>query len=534
MKVFAIAFVVVAASIMNRGCGPGQGQPQINPKCEVKFGNIANKWEAAVSKALASCKAAMRKQTVAAAPDYLKGAAACEKALAKLYGKSEGKFLAGVDALFAGTPPTCTAADDLVGFGHLVSPVQAPGTNPQDWVKHWLTWAEYERAIKNELFLGADFFNQVATVKTGAGVICPAGTTSDPAVTVPNFCKLEINCREHECRAATAAGSQIVTSLGGGALVTMIPGVLDPNLPSLGSTVYEFCKVKDPFNFDPGFYYLISEPARTINAIQLAGRTTCIDLVKSEGWCNCTGAPVPISDSTNFCQDHINGASTCPGVANGFPTKEGPCFCAGNPNVQCGPGVHFCTGAESFCGIRMDGGFCHPGTTNSALFVAPLSASTPNGGCVGLSTISVTTLPAGGNCGNGNPASFGPDCLPCTGDDTIPPADAAPLPFTTGAAQAEVLDAVLTEGSCSNAADASTQCIENANCGANPNDVCVGAAINPNQTLPTVIGSGANPNDTCAVLEGSVLTGLSFVAAFPALDGAGVGDVVNTVTLACE
>lgn len=527
----ALGFGVVGCALL-LNLSTGHAQAPLD-KCEAKLDKAVTKWEAAASKALASCKAAMRKQTVAAAPNYVKAAAACEKALAKLYGKAEAKFEAGVDALFAGG--TCDATS-LAALGHLVSggTGMAPGVSDQDWLKHWLVWSKYKLAIKDELFVDAHFFDQVATVKTGAGVNCSAGgTTSDPSVTVPNFCKLEINCRDVAC--TLTAASTTTASLGGGALTVL-------GIPVTGSTVFEACRVTDPFPFDLGYYYLVDEPAHTIKPINLLGNTVCVEEVKSEGWCNCTGAATAIPSSVSLCQDHnANSGATCSGTATGPNTAEGPCFCSSDgvhaDGPQCGPGSsgpHFCSGAEGVCGRTLAGGFCHPGTTNSGVYEL-LSGSTPNGGCVDLKTIAFKTLPPGGNCGTGNPASFGPDCTPCTSDDLVPPAAALTIPFTTGTISAQVVDAQLASGNCSNSGDATTQCIEDANCTAASGDTCVGAIINPSETLPSVTGSPIdNTKPGCPDLEGGTLTGLKLVAAFPALDGAGLGDVVQEFSLVCQ
>ena len=534
-----LAVVVGLALLFNAGTSHAQ-----NARCMQGIEKADLKWLVAAKQALSKCKIALLKDKAAsdsgqdpvgqgADPDCGKAVGVCEKILAKLFGKADAKFLAAWGELFA--KGTCTPAD-LVASGHLTSPAQAPGAATQDWVSHWLKWAKWKLAIKEILFEYADFFNDIQREKRECHIDCPAGTTGTPAVEggpYPNFCLLNLNCEEHECE--LSAASNTTTSLGGGALtVTRF---------LVGSTVFEVCKVKDPFNFDPGFYYIISEPARTIGPVDLSiFGTVCIDVVKSEGWCNCTGAPVAIPDSMNFCQDHIatSGAVTCPGTATGPNTVEGPCFCT-DPNgvkaTQCGPGVSFCP-AGQFCGSTVSGGECHPGTTNSAVFVNSTGVAL-NGACINLNTISFTRLPAGGNCGNGKPASFGPDCTPCTADDTIPPAAPASIRFTTGAASAQVLDAVLAEGTCSNPLDSNTRCIEKANCGANPNDTCVGAIINPNDSLPGLTGVRIDPNTPgCPDLEAGNLSGLSFVGAFPALDSSGglggLGDVISTFTLTCQ
>ncbi len=93
----------------------------------------------------------------------------------------------------------------------------------------------------------------------------------------------------------------------------------------------------------------------------------------------------------------------------------------------------------------------------------------------------------------------------------------------------------LASGNCSNAGDNTAQCIENANCTAVSGETCVGAIINPSETLPSVTGSPIDSTTFgCPDLEGGTLTGLKLVGAFPSLDGAGLGDVVQNFSLVCQ
>jgi len=148
------------------------------------------------------------------------------------------------------------------------------------------------------------------------------------------------------------------------------------------------------------------------------------------------------------------------------------------------------------------------------------------GDCINLNTIQFKTL--------GNAGLFGPDATPCTADDLRPPAGAASVPFTTGTASAEVKNALQGPGGCSN--NANHLCRENANCdtdgSTNPaTGTCGGATIIATQTVPALTGG---PIADCDDLEASQLSGLQFVGAFPALDGAGLGDVVSSFEFNCE
>jgi hypothetical protein len=356
-----------------------------------------------------------------------------------------------------------------------------------------------------------------------SGTDCTLPTSCNPELTLncrPNLCSTMINCRSHACQ--LDASSATTTSLSGGALSVTVP--------LSGRAVFEICKL-NPITFGilgaPNVYAIIGDSARTVDPVGLLGNTICVDVIRGQGWCDCAGLGIP--KNMNFCQDHDTlVAPACPGVPTGANNIEGPCFCfdGANTTVECGTAADPpCIPAET-CGFTETGGFCHAGTSTSAVFIGPSGASAV-GDCINLNTIQFKTLP--------NAGTFGPDATPCTMDDTRPPAGAASVPFTTGAASAQVMNALQGPGVCSNN-PGNHLCREDANCNTdgstNPaTGTCGGAAIIATQTVPVLVGAGISD---CSDLEASQLSGLQFVGAFPALDGAGLGDVVSSFEFNCE
>jgi hypothetical protein len=524
----------------------GAGQAQLLNKCLDQVDGHAIKLFSTYAKALKKCKVAIQKQVDDEEPDWEKAADACEKSLGSLWdingirGKSAlTKFYAKFNDKFFADEGKCDSNGETAGvgtayisaMGHLISPVQAPGPAlgpAHDWMMRWMALMKFKLALLEENFVFATTMNLLNDVIDNSGTDCDLPTNCDPESTAncrPNLCSTMINCRSHACQldASSATG----TSVGGGALVVSVP--------LTGRAVFEVCKL-NPVTFGiagaPNVFAIIGDSSRTVDPVILLGNTICVDIIRAQGFCDCMGLGIP--KNTAFCQDHnVNVGASCIGAPTGVNTVEGPCLCAdgsGNPvGPECGTADDpVCSNDPNnplLCGVTETGGFCHAGTTNSPVFVLP-SGGTANGDCLVLNTIQFKTLPP-------LPGIEGPDGVPCTMDDVRPPAGAASVPFTTGTASAAVLDAVDTPGGCTNAPN--HLCIEDVNCNTNdpntPTGTCVGAIINPNQTVPALTGGGLAD---CADLEASQLGGVSFVGAFPALDGAGLGDVVSTFNFDCQ
>jgi hypothetical protein len=516
----------------------GTSHAQLN-KCLDQIDGLAIKLFSTYAKALKKCKVAIQKQVDAGEEaDMEKAADACEKSLGSLFdingirGKSAiSKFYDKFNTKFFTDTGKCDSdltENAMVGtayipaMGHLVAPVQAPGTTPWDWMMRWIALMKFKLALLEENFVMATTVNLLDSVIDGSGTDCTLPTNCNPETTPncrPNLCSTGINCRSHACQ--LDASSATTTSVSGGGAVIMVP--------LTGRAVFEVCKL-NPITFGiagaPAVYAIIGDSARTVDPVGLLGQTICVDIIRSQGWCDCVGLGIP--KNLAFCQDHdVLTAPACVGAPTGPNNTEGECFCddgTGPTANTCGDDSPPCPPAEQ-CGITDSSGNCHDGTQTSSVFVLPSGASVA-GDCVNLNTIQFKTLP--------NAAAFGADATPCTADDTRPPANAASVPFTTGMATASVQNASALEGTCSN--NANHTCKEDINCNTNdpnnPTGTCGGEVNNPSQTVPALMGG---PIGSCANLEASQLSGVSFVGAFPALDGAApLGDVVSSFNFDCQ
>ena len=111
-----------------------------------------------------------------------------------------------------------------------------------------------------------------------------------------------------------------------------------------------------------------------------------------------------------------------------------------------------------------------------------------------------------------------------------------PVPLTTGTAQAQVLDAVQTSGTCD---DFATGCIEEKNCivngggcaGGMGSGCCTGVTLTTINSGMVGPGAGKSCNDWAA---GS-LSGLKMVGAFTGGGGAPpLGDTTTALTIVCQ
>jgi hypothetical protein len=291
--------------------------------------------------------------------------------------------------------------------------------------------------------------------------------------------------------------------------------------------------------------FVVGEPAKQIEPLSIAGNTVCVENLGAEGFCACGGDFTGLRKGVSACQDHMVGApdlDQCPAsdLQSGGAIED-TCFCGTSATnvstIRCGAAYPACP-PSSVCGFTGSGAACHPGTRNGPVHLS-LSGFTAAGDCVVNTSMRFTTLPPGGDCDLAhsggiydNPASFGPDCTPCTSDDLALPANAVTVPFTTGSAVATIKNAVESPGMC---ADTTTHaCIEHGNCAntTNPDDLCDGTQIIfPTFASSTVFGV---PVSSCTNLEAGALSGMTLVGAVPILDTPGLGDQVTTFSLICE
>lgn len=555
------------------GLIPAAGSAQID-KCQAGLTKNSQKLETQLAKGIEKCLAAVRKNLVKGKEPAL-AAASCEKALDKLFGlgivpadKSKiGKFLAAVEKLE--TSQQCTAAE-LAELGHLVSGVNAPGTADTDWVASWMAvvkqkiaWTEHvidngdARDLIDLALSAGPEFGDPSECDPGTGSGCGTNCAGAPPAGYanrPNLCNLSPaswpTCRVQACQLdATGAVFQNVGS---------------PVSFASSKFALEVCRTPTstlPIG-GPSTVFLSSGPMRTFSPPPsiptVPAITWCIDQVRAEGWCDCTGQAVPFSPDS--CLDHIaDSTGTCPDTG---ATLETDCVCASPPGPTCTAACTSCLNAKT-------GAPCHSGTEHSAINTT-YTGSSVAGSCLYLSTLQFkylwtgTCVDANGKAlGSCNPvgapgatctalggvscaASAGPDGIACTRDDLTPPSPAVTIPFTTSTARATIENFVDSQGNCTLPLNhAGMNCISNADCDSNAggDGVCMGLVpgcfSGPNGEdcrYTTAAGSGA----TCGALESGNLSSLVLTGALPALDAGpglaalGVQDYIITFRLDCN
>jgi hypothetical protein len=283
--------------------------------------------------------------------------------------------------------------------------------------------------------------------------------------------------------------------------------------------------------------------------------TWCIDQVRAEGWCDCTGQGIPYSPQS--CLDHIADAGgSCPDTG---AMLESDCVCNAPLGQSCtDPGCTSCVNSKT-------GASCHPGTSTSAVNTTYTGASVA-GSCLYLSTMQFRYLWPGacvnaagdvvGSCTSVGPAtapcaalggtscvnSFGTDGVACTADDRTPSDATVTLPMTTTTARATIENYVNTEGIClAPATHLNMNCVSNADC-----DVASPPGTGVCSSMVPGCFTGPNPEDcryttaagvgaTCAQLRTGNLTNLALTGALPALDAPpGLEDYIMTFRFDCN
>jgi hypothetical protein len=458
------------------------------------------------------------------------------------------------------------------GHGHLLS--GSAGNAPPavgdagKFMCDWATIAMEKIAIKQQLFLIPDTVNIISAAQGASpdhiatngkaahkGTSC-SSTNTDPNLQEyrPNLCRFGVECRDHACSLAGTSQATLLSA----PLEGLLGGPATLNLT--GSVVIEFCQLgqatgtcKDVphpvcqtdadcpvsptnkcnmnrgegegslFLAEPNIIYLINEPSKTIKVTippALAGlvAAVCVDNIRSEGWCDCTGSS-GVLRNTDFCIDQsLNDNPGC-------------------VTDDCG----------SSCSAAVTSSL-YPGTKNGALKITPSGAATA-GTCLDLQTTQFTIILA--------TSDFGVDTIACTGDDFGAPSAPAQLPITSGTATASIKDAVASPGTC----NISGFCQVNADCAANLCSAAVagicsvdGAACTGGPNLPgtcvsnqpcsggptltdITVGPLTGAATNCTNYSTSNLSGLSLVGAFPALGtdfNNPLGDSVTGFKLTCN
>jgi hypothetical protein len=535
--------------------------------CQIELQYRAAAFYKQVKDALVKCSTAIQKEItynerIPGSGHLARAANYCQVALRPVFDTAadpaymsyRDKFFGYIDKAAVGTStsaPKCPRSD-LLKLGHLLSggpALQAPGTNFQDFLKNWLAVSIVKRALVAQMSEVPNFLNllnaainaptygtSISYAATDCSLPITCNRSTDPGCR-PDLCNFRVQCRSHACKLSDTSGSTVDLAADG-----------TVSNPLMGHSLIDVCTLAG-FGFGLGNagegVFLVGEPARQIEPLNIAGNTVCVENLGAEGFCACNGNFTGLSKHVFACQDHLTGAPNsdeCPATDVQFGGgAEDTCFCGTSSTnvsaVRCGAGLPACP-PSSMCGFTGSGAACHPGTRNGPVHIS-VGGPTGPGDCVVYNSMRFTTLPSGGDCDPGqsggiydNPASFGPDCTPCTSDDLALPPNVVAVPFTTGSANATIKDAVESQGMC---ADTSNHgCIEHANCAntSNPSDLCDGTQIIfPTFASSTVFGA---PASSCASLEGGALTGMTLVGAVPMLDTPGLGDQVATFSMTCE
>jgi hypothetical protein len=518
-------------------------------KCQKAIAGAASLYEAACTGALRACADAVQAANVknaalaaaskpAVPGNMVTAAKTCETKLAGVYdyagakpGKSSAaKFRAAVNKPFTKAPtPDCTAAD-LATLNELVAGPggNAPGTNPQDFLADWLLFAKEKVCIKEILFDYPTILQQITEAVTateskplkGDNTSCNSADVPPVGTYRPNLCAWGPECYDHACTLSAAANATIRSgTLDGGMLGNV-------TVPLSGTTVIEVCEAGPSplpvdqstgkpipglgagaqFGTNPQVLYLINEPGKTINPIAtvIAGTPihVCVSGIVSQGWCDCSGGGLGVNINTSFCQDRIAGAG---------------------PNDGCGELV---SGATADVSDQCGGNAC-PGTKVGKVHINPPAGPSTPGDCVDLNTTQFKILMDG----DAPAGDRGADNKACTNDDTVAASAPAPIPLTTGSAQATMIDAVESPGNCAGAPNG--QCVSDADCGGAAGAGPCNAGLPVLETFTTAPVTGAKTN--CANYRSSNLGGLSFAGAFPAAGGKlPLGDSATTFHLICQ
>lgn len=487
---------------------PGRASADIG-KCESKLIKATSKLSINLSKSLAKCSSLARKAIDGSGAVDAKSADGCEKNLMKVLniggeagGGVVGKTLASIASLH---PDTCTD-DDLSNLGHLVSGINAPGTDATDFLASVLILRELDIATAEAFAAIGDLQNTLSQFVA----ITDCGTQR------PNLCSFAAaqnpDCRVHACTLSSAGAFNLSAG---------VPGSLNNRVSTL-----EFCQAPAsllslPVDLSSDYRALFTETARSLApAPNLSGInvTVCIDQLRGEGWCDCAGNGVPTNVS--LCRDRNanDNGGTCSGSGAFCLTSEDCASgqtCSAGASDDCGGSLAEAEANDANCGCTngvscrddscnaseycLDGeglGGCQTGTRVGPL-VETWSGSSTAGACVVQQTISFKFVPAGicvdgsantlgvcntvcagpGNCaadaacsslgGTACQPTRGADLTACTADDVALPSAPTNIVLTTGTSQTTIRDMVTAgaEGLCNNnSLNNGTNCISNQDC----------------------------------------------------------------------
>jgi hypothetical protein len=522
-------------------------------KCQPGLAKVSQSLQIQLSKSFDKCLATIRKAIVKGTPPS-KPATSCEKAFDKIFGLGSvpadktkiGKFVAAVAKLEAQL--RCTSAE-LGELGHLVSGINAPGSADTDFVASWLAVVKQQMAWNENLANngsardlidyalaagpdGDDPANCDPSRGTGCGTDC-SGAPPPGYVYRPNLCALDARAWP-QCR--VAACHLKVT----GAAIQPLGAPV-----SLNNRKFALEVCTPPAAILPvtgaDFVFLASGPTSTFQpppSIPTSPAVTwCIDQVRAEGWCDCTGNGIAYEPDT--CVDHLADLSgTCAADPN-EAEFEADCVCTSPAGQPCTtPGCTQCRNATN-------GARCHPRARNSKR-ISTYSGSSGANDCMLLSTLQFRFL-SPGTCvdADGNPlgpctsigaatapclalggvscdASVGPDGVACTPDDLPTALETMTIPFTTGTAAGIIESYNQADGVCL-AGNVGMNCMTNADCDTTvpPNGSCAasiaGCSTGPNPE-DCMYSTAAGLGVSCTAMRAGNLTNFALTGALPLID----------------
>lgn len=401
-------------------------------KAGTKLHNTAKK---TIDKVLASVRSKGATEGVADTADALFG---------KLYTSSVNKTVEAIAALFVSGDEVCTT-EDLRQLGHLQSAVNAPGTNPQDFLTAAIVLKEIANAVDEAMGRvgdGQDLLarlirlsnctppNDVTTNAdcTGAGTPASCCTASGEGTCRPYLCSFGAS-ENPDCRAVTCE-----LSASSAASINANGAVGIPFSISGDDKILEACQAPAilaaalPIDAANAIRVVSGGASRTIEASVSGAGTLCLNEVRSEGWCDCVagGDSGPINTTT--CQDHIaNNTATanaqcvaagdpyvcCTGAATGtcdqvdgcgepVGTETEDCICQNGTDCQSAG----CAGLDCVDATLRDGTRCHSGTVNGPVTTS-FSGSSTAGDCMVSTTFSASIVSTNGVCRATGGASAG-------------------------------------------------------------------------------------------------------------------------------
>jgi hypothetical protein len=533
--------VVMAAGIALLA-GSGTSYAAID-KCQKRIQGEGAKLQKFIYGALQKCADAIRKEKAAGVvkggTDCSPGkaclanaAAFCEKQLATVYDAANAKPNKSKFDLFRATleksssTNECTDSDlrllegmghQLSGGGNGVSLATAPpvsGTCDFDsdgkadtncrlkFLTDWLMFAIEDAVIKQLMAQTPDLMALLkeAIEATSANPAKPATdcTNSSSPGYRPNLCRFGVQCFTAVCQLDGTSNASL-----------QVPALFPlPAIPLLGSLSTAVCRAGGTatnqlglgaeFGTNPNTLYLINSAARSIRVGTIPPpldgffSAVCVDVLASEGWCDCSGQGVNVNASV--CQDRIGR-------------------CDASANASCLPG----SGTTDECGVPdtefvPDSMFPNSNQHSDEPTITPGGSSTA-GDCVDFVTMQFKLLQSG---------QQGSDGIPCTDDDTAGPLASFTGPLTTGTVNVTLEDLIQASGQCT--AGTNPPCLTNADCPPG-SGTCDTSGMNI--IVSTASVTGAKPANACAKYTGGNLSGLKLVTGLALADLA-IGPPLNT------